>query len=219
MTFALLNAEVQAQGLEIQGSLHPRQSPVATLTGGTLILLGTAGAFWPAFTGSAEYHDGGPDPVDRWSLRVVGSLALRFVATPYFPFGGPPYAPFINWALASGRAFTSPSQMLVHDQVGLMISFRGALHFDEEFDIPLPLLAKSPCETCIQKPCLTICPASAFTEGKPYQLQACHQHLDSAQGTNCMAQGCMARRACPLSLGANRDFSQSSHHMRYFHPI
>jgi len=185
--------------------------------GGTLILLGTAGAFWPVFTAAAEYHDGSLDPVDRWSLRVICGLAQQLDATPHFPFGGPPYAPFINWALASGRAFTSPSQMMVHDQVGLMISFRGALHFVDEFDIPPPPLAQSPCETCIQKPCLTTCPVSAFTEGGPYQLQTCHQYLDSAQGTGCMGQGCMARRACPLSLGANRDFSQSGHHMRYFH--
>ena len=217
MTFEHVNSAVQAQGLEIHGSLHPRRSPVTGLTTGTLVLLGTAGAFWPAFTASAEYSDGAPDPVDRWSRRVVSALAQRFSATAHFPFGGPPYAPFINWALASGRAFSSPSQMMVHDQVGLMISFRGALHFADEIDIPPAPTAPSPCDTCADKPCLTSCPVGAFVDGGPYQLQPCHQHLDSDKGTECMAHGCIARRACPLSLGANRDFSQSSHHMRYFH--
>ncbi|NIZ62840.1 ferredoxin [Sedimentitalea sp. CY04] len=219
MTFEQLDTAVQAEGLEIHGSLHPRRSPAANLTDGTLILLGTAGSFWSTFTASAEYLDAEPDPVDRWSLRVVEKLAKRFAATPYFPFGGPPFAPFINWALASGRAFTSPSQMLVHDKVGLMISFRGALHFDDEFDIPPPILPQSPCKTCIQKSCLTACPVAAFTDGGPYDLQACHSHLDSPEGADCMAQGCRARRACPLSLGASRDFSQNSHHMSYFHSI
>ena len=217
MSFEQINSVVLAQGLEIHGNLHPRLSPVAKLTGGTLILLGTAGAFWPRFTASPEYRDGAPDPVDRWSRRVVGALAQRFSATAHFPFGGPPYAPFINWALASGRAFASPSQMIVHDQVGLMISFRGALHLEDEIDIPPSLTTPSPCDSCAARPCLTACPVSAFVDGGPYQLQACHQHLDSAEGTPCMSQGCLARRACPLSLGANRNFSQSSHHMRYFH--
>ena len=219
MTYDQLATEVQAQGLEIQGSLHPRHSPVAELVGGSLILLGTAGACWPAFTASPEHLDGNPDPVDRWSLRVIGRLAQRFVASAHFPFGGPPYTPFVNWALASGQAFTSPSQMMVQDQVGLMISFRGALHFAEEIDIPPPLRGPSPCDTCAYKPCLTACPVSAFVDGEPYQLQACHQHLDRAEGATCRTQGCLARRACPLSLGANRDFLQSSHHMRYFHSI
>ena len=217
MTLELLESAVQAHGLEIHGALHPRRTPVTGLDGGTLILLGTAGAFWPVFIASAEGRDSDPDPVDRWSSRVIGALAQKFSATAHFPFTGPPYAPFINWALASGRAFTSPSQMMVHDQVGLMISFRGALHFDTEFDIPAPRLDRSPCESCSEKTCLSACPVGAFVDGGPYHQVACHSYLDSSAGTVCMDRGCQARRACPLSCGANRDFSQSLHYMRYFH--
>jgi len=214
-----LNAAVQAQGLEIHGALHPRRTPVTGLGTGTLVLLGTAGAFWPVFRDSAEGRDGKPDPVDRWSSRIISALAAQFSATAYFPFTGPPYAPFINWALASGRAFSSPSKMMVHDQVGLMISFRGALHFDAEWDIPPAPLNHSPCDSCNDRPCLSACPVGALVDGGPYDLQACHDLLDRAAGASCMDQGCQARRACPLSSGANRDFSQSSHHMHYFHSL
>ncbi|PCJ10079.1 MAG: ferredoxin [Rhodobacteraceae bacterium] len=217
MMLKQLSLAVQAQGLEIHGTLHPRRTPVTGLKDGTLLLLGTAGAFWPVFTASDEGQDGRPDPVDRWSSRVISALAEQFSAAAFFPFGGPPYAPFVNWALASGRAFTSPSQMMVHDQVGLMICYRGALHFDDEFDIPPPPLDSSPCGTCSDKPCLHSCPVSALVDGGPYGVQACHDFLDSDAGPSCMSFGCLARRACPLSSGANRDFSQSAHHMRYFH--
>ena len=95
-------------GLAIFGAVHPHRRPVQGLEDGTLILFGTAQAFWPVFTNSPEHHDGAPDPVDRWSGRVIGALAAELGGSAYFPFGGPPYTPFINWALASGRFFTSP---------------------------------------------------------------------------------------------------------------
>jgi hypothetical protein len=220
-SYAQLNGLVQALGLQIHGALQPahqpERPPVQALTHGTLILLGTGAEFWHRFTQSPEYHDSQPDPVDRWSARVIGALATSLDATAYFPFGGPPYTPFVNWALASGRAFTSPSQMLVHTAVGMLISYRGALHFDQCFDIPPLPLAHSPCTTCAAKPCLNTCPAHALVDGGPYDLAACHHHLDTTAGEPCMTQGCLARRACPLSQGAGRCFEQNAHHMRYFH--
>ncbi|MEP1330415.1 ferredoxin [Pseudophaeobacter sp.] len=213
-----IETAAQAQGLQIYGALHPAVQQVSALSQGTLVLLGTGDTFWSAFTQSPEYLDGHTDPVDRWSSRTIGQLAKDLGATAYYPFGGPPYTPFINWALASGRAFTSPSQMMVHDEVGMLISYRGALHFDQSFDIPPPVLAHSPCATCAAQPCLNACPAHALVDGGPYDLAACHHHLDTPAGTPCMSQGCLARRACPLSDGAGRTFDQTAHHMRYFHP-
>lgn len=209
---------VQEQGLNIYGALHPGKRPVKTLSHGTLVLLGTGARFWPVFTQSPEHLDDQPNPVDLWSARVIGALGSALGATAYFPFGGPPYTPFVDWALASGRAFTSPSQMMVHDEVGMLISYRGALHFDQSFDIPPPPLAHSPCATCTTQPCLNTCPVHALADGGPYDLTACHQHLDTPAGVACMTQGCLARCACPLSQGAGRRIEQTAHHMRYFHP-
>ncbi|MEQ3679129.1 ferredoxin [Pseudophaeobacter sp.] len=216
--YADIAQAARAVGLQIYGALHPCERPVKGLSHGTLILLGCGAAYWPIFTRSPEYLEARPDPVDRWSTRVIGSLAANLGATAHFPFGGPPYTPFVDWALASGRAFTSPSQMMVHDEVGMLISFRGALHFDQSFDIPPPPLAHSPCATCTTQPCLTSCPADAMAEGGPYDLAACHHHLETPAGVACMTQGCRARCACPLSQGAGRPIEQTAHHMRYFHP-
>ncbi len=204
-------------GLTIYGALHPARTPVPGLSCGTLILIGTAASFWSVFTASDEAQDGEGDPVDRWSERVIGGLARAVAAEAHYPFGGPPFTPFVAWALASGRAFTSPSQMLVHDEVGLMSSYRGAIQFDQEFDIPTAARAASPCDSCSGRPCLSACPVDALVDAGPYKLAACHDHLDSPQGAPCMASGCLARQACPLSSGAGRDPAQSAHHRRYFH--
>ncbi|WP_424985973.1 hypothetical protein [Microbulbifer sp. S227A] len=212
-----LAQQLVKHGLLMMGAVYPARVPVRDLSHGTLILLGCGPGFWPKFTASDEARDGRADPVDRWSTRVVTQLADRHGAAPYFPFGGPPYAPFINWATQSGRAHSSPTGMLVHDTVGLMISYRGALHFQAE--LPLPARTDdSPCATCPTRPCTTACPVGALSETQPYDLAACHAYLDTAAGQDCMQNGCAARRACPISAGANRLPAQSALHMKAFHP-
>ena len=179
----------------------------------TLVLLGPLEpGFWPAFTASPEYRDDTPHPLDRWSLRVITRMAERLDATPFFPFGGPPYQPFIAWAKASGRAHSSPVGLLVHDTAGLMISYRGALGFAERIEAPAP--PPNPCETCQTRPCLTACPVDAFASGK-YDVAACKADLDRP-GNDCMTRGCAVRRACPVSRDYGRLEAQSSFHMRAF---
>lgn len=208
----------ECSDLAVLGALHPRRTRVQGLTDGTLLLLGIMGtASWARITAAPEFGDGAADPLDRWSQRVVGALATDTGATAHYPFGGPPYTPFVNWALASGRAFTSPSHMLVHDTVGMLISYRGALHLQQEIDLPPPPMAQSPCDSCVASPCLSACPVQALVEGGPYGVTACHSHLDTPDGAPCLENGCIARLACPLSRGAGRDPVQSAHHMSYFH--
>ncbi len=216
MNYQQVQDGAKGQGLIVMGAFHPIQVGAKALENGTVMLLGAGSAFWPAFSRSPESADGAPHGIDRWSERVIGGLAAEFDAKAIFPFGGPPYQPFIDWALKSGRVFQSPTGMLVHDTVGMMISYRGALHFANEFSLPAPI-SISPCVDCPDQPCTTACPVGALSATKPYDVKACHGYLDTGPGTDCMANGCAARRACPLSAGAGRSPAQSAHHMKAFH--
>ena len=184
--------------------------------GTTLLLLGPASGFWEMFKNTPEMQDGKADPIDRWSLRVIKDLADKLQAEPLFPFGGPPYQPFLRWALASGRAWQSPAGMLVHDTAGLMISYRGVLRFDTELDWPANQ-SISPCLSCADQPCATACPVNALSAKDGYNVDACHSYLDTPAGQGCMTYGCIARRACPVSQTFNRNPEQSALHMSYFH--
>jgi hypothetical protein len=179
----------------------------------TLLMIGPKEpGFWPHLQAQPEW--GGPDPVDRWSRRVIGRVACDLGAKAVFPFGGPPYQPFYSWALRTGRVWDSPVKLLVHATQGLMVSFRGALALKQV--LPLPAPAVQPCATCA-KPCLTACPATALT-GAGYDVARCHAHLDQPAGADCLNGGCLVRSTCPAGAGYARMPSQSAYHMRQFHP-
>ena len=65
----------------------------------TIVLAGMAGREgWSAFAASPEAGDGLGHPLDRWSRRIIETLAREFGGQAFFPFGGPPYWPFQQWA-------------------------------------------------------------------------------------------------------------------------
>lgn len=172
--------------------------------------------FWPHVSAQPEFHDGLANPLDRWSRRAIAALAEALGAKAVFPFGGPPWLPFLRWAERSGRSFASPVALHVHDRMGLWASWRGALVFDQ----PLPETAApggSPCARCVDQPCRTACPAQALVPGA-YDLASCHDWLDTPAGNDCLTKGCGVRSACPLSRLYGRLAAESAHHMRHFHP-
>lgn len=210
-TLAEVAEAAAAHRLAIFGGFHP--APAENL-GATLLMLGPAEpGFWPHVTAEPEFVDSHPDPVDRWSARVISALASRFGAKAHFPFGPPPRSPFFTWATRTGRAWPSPVALLVHDTAGLLVSYRGALALPGRLRLPAP--PGRPCDICA-KPCLTACPVAALgAEG--YDLTACHAFLDTAPGAVCMSQGCQVRCACPVSQTYARLPEQSAYHMRQFH--
>jgi len=212
---ASIEALLKPHHLAVMGGFSANADPALPKDTRTLLLIGPQEpGFWPHFTLQPEWQSGDPDPVDRWSRRVIGQVACTLGAKAVFPFGGPPWQPFYQWALRSGRAWDSPVRLLVHDQMGLFASYRGALAL--KADVPLPPPPAKPCDSCAAKPCLTACPTAALT-AKGYDLPACHSYLDSTAGINCMNNGCINRRACPISQAYARLPEQSAYHMRQFH--
>ncbi|THH34461.1 ferredoxin [Aliishimia ponticola] len=207
MTPEDVNRAVAPAGLFVMGSLK--------VDDGGLILIGAAPAMWPVFTQSPEYNDGRADPLDRWSKRVIGTVAADTKAEALFPSDGPPYLPFIAWALGSGQFWQSPTGMMVHDRAGLMISIRGALR-GAALSVGDPVTAPSPCTGCVGTPCATACPVSALSTDAPYDVPTCKAYIRAPQGADCLTGGCLVRRACPVSQSFGRAPEQSGFHMRAF---
>ena len=198
--------------LQVLGGFRVNANDRLPVQSGSLLLIGPdEPAFWPYFTTSPEYTDGQADPLDRWSRRTLDAIAATAGAVALYPFGGPPYQPFYQWALRSRRAWASPVGFLVHDRTGLFVSYRGAL--------VVPWVVETnpgicPCDTCAEKPCQTTCPVGALTKDG-YAVPTCKSYLRTSAGHTCMTMGCAVRRACPIGQDL-RISAQSAFHMDAF---
>ncbi len=203
-------------GLMVSGALQTGASDRFEARHRSIVLISPdEPAFWARFRDSAEYADGADDPLDRWSKRVIGAMAVALDGIAVFPSDGPPYHAFQQWAVRSGRAFASPVGLLVHDIAGLFVSYRGAIALPFKVEQP-DLPAGQPCEGCAQ-PCVVACPVGALT-ARGYDVAGCKAHLDAATGTDCQMGGCRVRRACPVGQD-RRAAVQSAFHMQAFHPV
>lgn len=211
MTWAELERAATARHLVLLGAFHP--SAEDALPGvETLVLIGPREpGSWHDIQASEEW--GSTDPVDTWSRRVIGTWAEALEAEAFYPFDGPPWHPFIAWAKKTGRFHTSPVGMLVHDEAGLFVSFRGAIGVRTRLKDPTE--RRNPCDSCQNRPCQSACPVDAL-KGDAYAVDLCKSHIQTSAGLDCRKTGCRARRACPVSQGWGRTASQSAYHMQRF---
>jgi hypothetical protein len=138
---ALLAQALQAHGLQMRGgfAVQPDEGLGAVPDGrpvASLWMVGVVGsAFWPTFVASSFYRDGLPDPLDRWSQSIGDALAQRLGGRALYPFDGPPYHPFQQWADRAEEL--QPSRMLlrIHPQFGLWHAYRFALALPQALEV------------------------------------------------------------------------------------
>lgn len=179
-------------------------------------LLGNLGSsIWPAFVSwrEAQADHGGENPLDKWSKAVITPVAERFGATAWFP-SDPPYMPFQSWAKKAEGLEASPLGVLIHPEFGLWHGYRGALGFEDAFDVDEVSQPPSPCHSCQATPCLSTCPVSAIRPGD-FDLAACRNYLATEAGrSSCLKAGCIARAACPVGADYRYCDDQLTFHMR-----
>ena len=216
-----LTERLSPLGLHVRGAFHPDAEdaaprPPGGVSIGTLALIGAeGGSFWSRFSRSAESGDGHSDPLDRWSRRVLTAVAEELEALAVFPFDQPS-PPFLRWAQKAEPSLSpSPLGLLIHPRLGLWHSYRGALCFAERLSLPEPVMEASPCESCVERPCLSACPVAAF-DGASYDVAGCAAHLATPAGDRCFAVSCQARRACPVGAEHRYGPEQARFHMGAF---
>lgn len=218
-TYALRVAEF---GLLIRGGFVPSvEDSVPPVGEGqpslSILLFGNAGSsIWQAFSQSDEYQDGLEDPLNRWSLRVGNALAEEWGGLALFPFGGPPYRPFLKWAKKSENLQSSQLGMLMHPVYGLWHAYRFAvaLPIAIQIDRSRQAIAHA-CDSCAGKPCLKSCPVDAF-DGERYDVKACYTYLAANPGCDCKQLGCQARVACPQGTEYLYHPDHAAFHMEKF---
>ena len=220
MTLDDIQSHLERAAMLVRGAFYPSEdSLVPSLSNGlnpsTVVLVGNAGtAMWKKFRSAEEFHSQ-PDPMNRWTQRVLTKVADDLGAGIVFPFGGPPHYPFQRWAQLAEPVHSSPIGILIHPTYGLWHAYRGALLFAEKFPIPELQKSMSPCLDCREQPCLTTCPVEAFSV-QGYAVERCSRYLDDQLGNDCMTQGCRARRACPVTQTYIYEPEHAEFHMSAF---
>jgi len=201
--FADFNLRLKHFGLICFGGLELSENECAKgyegFVGQKALLIGNAGPdMWRELSLSAEYGDGAPNPMNRWTKRVLDVISDDYEARAVYPFDEP-YWPFQRLAQKAIGVKASPLGILMHPEYGLWHAFRGLLIFSEthEFVSQINVLIQNaqnlihPCDTCEEKPCLTACPVDAFT-GERLEVDKCFTHLDDGAQPHCMSLGCQA---------------------------
>jgi len=172
-----------------------------------VLLIGNAGP-----TMFRRFAREGGGMLDEWTRKMVDQMARDLGAKAVYPFDQP-FLPFQQWARAAGAGHVSPLGLNIHSTYGLWHAYRAALLFPVAFDLPPRSASQHPCETCADRPCLSVCPVSAF-DGRKYDVAACVSHLN--QKNDCMDGGCKARLACPIGKAYTYELPQTQFHMRAF---
>lgn len=213
MTLGDIIMALDGSGLSLRGGFNPSEDDGTPVGTRTLILLGNAGrdGLWAAFDANRRDE---PNPLDQWSQRTLDPIAEQLGAAALYPFTEP-YHPFQRWAMKAEPVFPSPLGALIDIRVGLWHGYRGALAFRDEIFLPPREEAPNPCAVCADKPCMKTCPVGAIsTDG--YDVASCLAHVKSDAGTDCMNDGCAARRACPVGRDGAYSPDQMRFHMKAF---
>jgi hypothetical protein len=161
------------------------------------VLLGNGGrAFWEALQlyGMQTEH-----PVDYFSEQIGRQFIKNYLpaAEHLWLFPSDLLVPLQQLGHLAGWAHPSPLGLGISGQFGLWFAYRVA--FLTTADLPLSNYdpTPSPCDSCIAKPCITTCPATAVHKDQSFNVPACANFR--LQTDSPCADRCLSRLACPVA--------------------
>ena len=178
------------------------------------MIVGAGGrAFFEQFSRGPELGDGGRDPLDRYTARVVVaavSAALADTGVRHaisHPFAVDPVIPFQRLGRAAGLGAPGPLALQIHPEFGPWWAYRALVVLD--LRLPAAVRPGDACAGC-PAPCVAACPAGAVAAGG-FDVQACHTRRLSAPACH---ESCSARLACIRGPEHRYEDRQLAFHMR-----
>jgi len=164
-----------------------------------LVLACGGRAFGRALLQAPEARSG-PDPVDRFTARVVGEAATALAqkgqptrALFGFERRAGQFADFVALGRAAGLGAPSRLGLLIHPRYGPWLAIRAVLLTAGSGPTTAPLAVFDPCAGC-PAPCASACPVAA-PNASGFEVAACSRHRLDTGGCR---DRCAARRACPV---------------------
>jgi len=210
-------AELDACGLNLQAVFDAHQLPGdvrKTLHSDAhgsrrqLLLIGSLGpTFWQHASANGLH---GEHPLDAFTRMRIGRWFERRFPDIRHEWLYPGTRPVALQRLGSLAGWHHPSPFMVgvNEAWGSWFAYRAALLADTDLAPTTTLVGLSPCERCVDRPCVTACPPRALDGG--FDLAACSAWR-LAPGSNCRDQ-CPARDACPVGTMHRYGRTQVAYH-------
>ena len=137
------------------------------------------------------------DPVDHYSTTLTRQFMAEYLDdAPYlWLYPGTEYIiPLQQLGEAAGWSHPSPLGSSISPVFGVWFAYRAAFLIDADLPPVGERPSKSPCDSCLDKPCIQTCPVGAVRQ-ESFDIEGCvGNRLRS--GSPC-ADRCLARMACP----------------------
>lgn len=181
----------------------------------SLLLIGSAGAeLWDKMPDSFLVRE---NPIDEYSHQSVVEILQRELPAEDWSILFPalsvsdPLPSLQKLGEIAGWHNPSPLGLGINHQFGLWFAYRAVVSVARPLTVSVQAERTSPCLSCVEKPCVSGCPASAIAFGRHPDLQSCVGYRAEI-GSPC-ADTCLSRLSCPVA--AQWQYSQEQ--LSYFY--
>ena len=175
-----------------------------------LVVIGHAGRrLWEVL---ADERQGTPDPVDTFSIRHTTCFAETYLQDEAWQLLYPAdiFFPLNELGELAGWGKASPLFLGIHPEYGLWWAYRTVFLTSLALPVSAPAAQAHPCDSCLSKPCISACPASALSVAEAFNVYACADYR--AQSESYCGRQCIARQACPVGKAHQYTREQINYH-------
>ncbi len=178
--------------------------------GTRIVLLGSVGRTLWEIVRRDHWQDS--DPIDRYSIRIVEELRKLHWHGQKIEWLHPGPCPIPIQRLCRQAGWSHPSLLGldIHAQFGTWFACRAVIVVSRSIECTPRESSRSPCESCLEKPCRSHCPSGAVTDIEAFGLMACGSYR-LAKESNC-AHLCLSRLACPIGTSQRYSDVQLDYH-------
>ena len=175
-----------------------------------IVLLGSVGRTLWEIVRRDHWQDS--DPIDRYSIRIVEELRELHWHGQKIEWLHPGPCPIPIQRLCRQAGWSHPSLLGldIHAQFGTWFACRAVIVVSRSIECTPRESSRSPCESCVEKPCRSHCPSGAVTDIEAFGLMACGSYR-LAKESNC-AHLCLSRLACPIGTSQRYSDVQLDYH-------
>ncbi len=110
----------------------------------------------------------------------------------------------------AGWHHETPFKVGINPTYGSWFAYRLLIIADSNFTLSPKVSTDHPCDSCVDKPCVSACPVNALTDTGNYDWKKCFSYREQPESV--CSDRCLARMACPVAPEHQYDVKQIQYH-------